>query len=83
MEGIIKGVLSIVSILPASLCSITKPSVNNFNLEVMWGLRGWSVSMHTDEKVDACPPLTGTDSNPIEEEEKEGWAPTGSPSKCA
>jgi hypothetical protein len=61
------------------------PPVNNFNLEVMWGIRGWSVSTQTDDKVDACPPLADTDSNLFEEEEKEeeDWAPTGSPRESA
>jgi hypothetical protein len=85
MEKIVKDVLSIFLVLPASLCSIKKPPVNNFNLEVMWGIRGWSVSMQTDDKVDACPPLADTDSNLMEEEEKEeeDWAPTGSPRESA
>ena len=44
--------------------------------------------MQTDDKVDACPPLVDTDSNPIEveEEEKEEEdckAPTGSPRESA
>jgi hypothetical protein len=51
----------------------------------MWGIRGWSVSTQTDDKVDACPPLADTDSNLFEEEEKEeeDWAPTGSPRESA
>jgi hypothetical protein len=41
--------------------------------------------MQTDDKVDACPPLVDTDSNPIEEEEEEEdcKAPTGSPRESA
>ena len=46
--------------------------------------------MQTDDKVDACPPLVDTDSNPIEveeeeeeEEEEDCKAPTGSPRESA
>jgi hypothetical protein len=44
------------------------------------------VSMHTDDKVDACAALVETDSRPIgeeEEEEEEDRDPTGSPRESA